>query len=60
MQYGRQDACSIRHICDAQQRESSINAEPEDNITEQLVAFDSWDPPDSNQRELNQLQKRRD
>ena len=46
---------SIRAVSDAEQREASIKADPEDDVAEHLVTLDSRDATHSNQRDLDEL-----
>ena len=46
---------SIRAVSDAEQREASIQPDPEDQVPKQLVLSDSRDPPDRNERDLRNL-----
>lgn len=47
----------IRTICDAKQREASQQTDPKHHISENLVPFDEWNTPESDQWELAHLKK---
>ena len=47
----------IRAVRDAEQREARVEAEPEDDVAEELVALDRGHAPDGDERDLRELQR---
>ena len=48
--------CLVRAVCDAKQGEAGVEAEPEDCVPQELVAFDAWDTSNGNEGNLDELE----